>query len=216
MQIAEKIAGYGMTCDNELKAKITELITEHQITRVIETGTFQGLGTTRAVLDGFRSHGLEYQFISIEVNPSYYKQAKENNIGTAVLFINALSIPRSQIPVDFSYPNLPKEIIVDHADPNSYLNEVNFRVPDAMLNLAAEQKPEMVILDSAGHIGLIEFKYLMSIIPNHEFYLVLDDTGHIKHYLTLQLIKSIPEKFTIIWEGHHEFHKSAIIKVNAL
>jgi len=216
MQIADKIANYGMTCSGELAHHITTLVVEENITKIIETGSFLGLGTTRAVLTGLNIHKLRYQFISIEVNPHYYRQAKDNNIGTDVSFINALSIPRKLLPVNITYEGLPSSVIVDHQDPQNYLKEVNFRVPDAMLNLAGEMKPELVILDSAGHLGLIEFKYLMSVIPNHEFYLVLDDIGHFKHYHTMQLIETLPEKFDIVWRSEDsEAHQAAIIKVNA-
>ncbi len=202
-----------MTSTSEFNHHLTTLIAHENITRVIETGTYLGNGTTKAVLKGFRILELDYDFISIEVNPDYHAQAKNNNAGTNVNFINGLSIPRSMLPVSITY-DAPDHIIVDHLDPNCYTKEVLFNVPDAMLNLAVELKPELVILDSAGHLGLIEFNYLMQLIPNDAFYLALDDTNHIKHYHTLELIKQHPNKFEILWNDQSDDHQSAIIHVN--
>lgn len=217
MRIANTIPGYGMACSNDLKQNIADLIKEHTITKVIETGTYFGLGTTKAVLEGFKSHGMEYDFVSIEVNPEHHAQAKANNIGTDVKFVLGRSIPKSLEPVSFSW-DVPYDIIVDHSEKDrerNYRMETNYNVPDAVLSIAKDMKPELVILDSAGYMGLIEFKYLMSLLPDHSFFLVLDDTGHVKHYDTLQLIKSMPGKFQIYWESEQtELHRSAIIRVH--
>jgi len=217
MLLASNIPDYGMTCTTELQHQITSLIIQENITRVIETGSFLGLGTTKAVLKGLTQLGLDYKFISIEVNPSFYKQAKANNIGTQVQFINALSIPRSLEPINFTTEGLPDYVIIDHEDDKAlenYKQEINFKVPDSMLSLAVELKPELVILDSVGHCGLIEFKYLMTLLPHHEFYLVLDDINHVKHYQTMLLVESMPEKFEILWRTEKDLsHQAAIIKV---
>ena len=51
-------------------------------------------------------------------------------------------------------------------------------------------KPDLVILDSAGHMGLQEFKYLMDRVEPG-FYLALDDTNHVKHYQTCKSLETV-------------------------
>lgn len=219
MRIAHHIKDYGMSCATDLQNNITTLVGQEVLTKVIETGTYLGLGTTKAVLKGMRQHGMEFEFISIEVNPEHHRQAVANNVGVqGVKFWNGLSIGKPHLPVDTTF-NVPDFVIVDH-EPSvrnkMYRKEVDFNVEDELLKKAIEHfngEPELIILDSAGHIGLIEFKYLMKLLPNHEFWLVLDDIGHVKHYESMQLVRSDPEKFTIVWETLEGDHKSAIIKV---
>jgi hypothetical protein len=216
MRIAKDIKGYGMTCSTELQHNIATLIAEETITRVVETGSYLGLGTTKAVLKGMKLHGMDYEFISIEVNPDHHAQAEANNIGTKVQFLNGLSIPKILEPVNITF-DVPDHVIVDHApgEYHKYLNETKHRVPDDMLKKACKIKPELVILDSAGYVGFIEFKYLMELIPSDPFWLVLDDIGHVKHYTTMMFIKEHPERFEVIWESSDdELHRAAIIKAN--
>lgn len=222
MRIASEIPNYGMSCATDLQHNITDIIGQEVITKVIETGTYLGLGTTKAVLKGMKAHAMEFQFISIEVNPNHHKQAIANNIGVAgVEFWNGLSIPKPQLPTDTTF-NVPDHIIVDHQPSVRkllYEREVRFNVKDDLLKSAIDYlggDPELVILDSAGHMGLIEFKYLMSLLPNHEFWLILDDIGHVKHYESFELIKQQPEKYNIVWQSDQgEVHRSAIVQVSA-
>jgi len=222
MRIASEIPNYGMSCATDLQHNIATLVGQETITKVIETGTYLGLGTTKAVLKGMKAHGMEFQFISIEVNPSHCRQAMANNVGIhGVEFWNGLSIPKPQLPVDTTF-NVPDHVIVDH-HPNVrhllYTREVDFNVQDNLLKVAIDHlggDPELIILDSAGHMGLIEFKYLMSLLPHHAFYLVLDDIGHVKHYESFEFIKQNPEKFHIISQSDQgEVHRSAIVQVSA-
>ena len=223
MRIAEDIKGYGMTCANDLEHGLTTLVAEETLTKVIETGTYLGVGTTKAILKGMRIHGFEFDFISIEVNPKHYYQALANNVGVKGLhLLNGLSIPKSQLPIDTTF-NVPDHIVVDHQPSvrsSLYQKEVAFDVEDNLLKRAIDAldgKPELVVLDSAGHMGLIEFKHLMSLLPHHEFWLVLDDIGHVKHYQTMEFIKLYPEKYDITWQSDQsEVHRSAFIKVSAL
>jgi len=108
---------------------------------------------------------------------------------------------------------------VDHLS-NQYENyrtEIKHNVPDDMLAVACRINPELIILDSAGHLGFIELQYTLGLMSGKSFYLVLDDIGHVKHYHSMEYIRSMPNQFEIIWESStDELHRSAIIKVNAL
>lgn len=225
MQIAEEICRLGTTGGEAFKAKLTDFVREMGFTKIIETGTFHGTGTSLAIINGISKH--PFNFITIEVNPQNYKiaQSKIGNI-RGVHLINGLSVGRPELPVNISN-DFPDHVIIDHQPLNrfdKYYREVNFKVPDHELDraLAAfDYNPEFVLLDSAGHMGMVEFKYLMARIKG-DCYIALDDTDHIKHYHTMEHIKEYPENFEVVWSIRSEFidrehgdkFGSAIVKYN--
>jgi hypothetical protein len=190
MQIAQHIMPNGMSAKEEFCFAITELIKGRKLKKIIETGTYLGEGTTKAIADALIGDEIVY---SIEVNPKYYEVARKKNRDTCINFLLGLSIPRPMLPIDMTY-DVPDNIIVDHLDHNRnelYKREVNFKVRDMMLHYALEKmqfQPDLVILDSAGHIGFVEFLELMK-YAEAPFYLALDDTNHIKHYQSVQWLE---------------------------
>lgn len=203
-----------MSAGDSFMRWISTIIREHKCKRIVETGSYLGEGTTKAIR---REMTPDMEVYSIEVNPEYHSIAIENNLNSGIYFVNGLSVPRPQLPVDTTF-NVPNHIIVDHYPKHRndlYRKEVAFNVPDCLLKVVLEKwdyKPDFVILDSAGHLGLIEFKYLMSMVKSG-FFLALDDTNHVKHYETLQYCLSHPEKFKIIFQTDEKFG-SVIIKVS--
>jgi len=55
----------------------------------------------------------------------------------------------------------------------------------------------IILLDSAGGIGWLEFKTVMEYMRNDPFIIILDDIHHLKHFRSLEYIEN-SEKFTII------------------
>jgi len=214
MRIAEEVVRNGMAAGNGFMNWIATIIREYKCKKIVETGSYLGEGTTAAIRRGMQ---VDEEVYSIEVNPEYHSIAIENNLNSGIHFLNGLSVPRPQVPVDTTF-NVPDHVIVDHYPKNRaalYRKEIAFNVPDCLLQKVLEKwdyKPDFVILDSAGHLGLIEFKYLMSMVKG-SFYLALDDTNHVKHYESMQYILSHPEKFKVIFTTDEKFG-SAIIKVS--
>jgi len=214
MRVAEEVVRNGMSAGNSFMRWIATIIREHKCKRIVETGSYLGEGTTAAIRRGMEGDEEVY---SIEVNPEYHSIAIENNLNSGIHFLNGLSVPRPQIPVDTTF-NVPDHVIVDHYPKNRaelYRREVSYNVSDCLLQKVLEKwdyKPDFVILDSAGHLGLIEFKYLMSMVKG-SFFLALDDTLHVKHYETMEFIKAYPEKYKVIFQTDEKFG-SAIIKVS--
>lgn len=192
MQIAQQLMPNGMGAHNDFKDAITDLIRSKKLKRIIETGCYLGEGTTQAIADALLGDELVY---SIEVNPRYYEIARKRHRSKNINFLLGLSVGRADLPVSFTF-DVPDFVVVDHLDHNReilYKQEVSFKVPDNMLNQALsklEYKPDLIILDSAGHMGLQEFKYLMDIVEPG-FYLALDDTNHVKHYQTVQILENL-------------------------
>lgn len=58
--------------------------------------------------------------------------------------------------------------------------------------LACRDHRPLVLLDSAGGIGYLEFLVTREIMGNRPYWLLLDDIQHIKHYRSYQIVKSDP------------------------
>lgn len=192
MQIAQHIMPNGMSAKAEFCFAIKELINNFRLKYIVETGCYMGEGTTKAIADAMIGDEMVY---SIEVNPRYYEIARKKHKNTSINFLLGLSVSRPLLPTDFTW-DVPPNIVIDHLDHNReilYKQEVSFNVPDNMLDFALSKmdyKPDLVILDSAGHMGLVEFKELMK-LAEAPFFLALDDTNHIKHYQSVKLLEAM-------------------------
>jgi hypothetical protein len=192
MQIAQQIMPNGMSAKGEFCFAITELIKTYRLKRIVETGSYMGEGTTKAIANAMIGDEMVY---SIEVNPRFYEIARKRHKNTTINFLLGLSVKRPLLPTDFTW-DVPDNIVVDHLDHNReilYKQEVSFKVADNMLEFALSKmdyQPDLVILDSAGHMGLVEFKELIK-LAQAPFFLALDDTNHIKHYQSVELLKAM-------------------------
>lgn len=220
MQIAEEVVKQGMTSSGAFNKALETIVANNGLTEVIETGTYLGEGTTRAIIKGLQAHGKPFRFFSIEVNPNTYAKAVMN-VGKVegVFLLNGLSISTQDLPKQVEFTDFPEWVVVDYQEKvreKSYITEVSYNVKDNQLYeclKAMDCKPELVVLDSAGHIGELEFDELMKWVQG-DFFLALDDINHVKHYKTVQKIKG-DERFKIVWETNDKFG-SLIAKVSLL
>jgi hypothetical protein len=67
-----------------------------------------------------------------------------------------------------------------------------------------EYQPDFVLLDSAGHLGHLEFVYTTSKLRGRCF-IALDDTNHVKHYQSVLDMKQDPKRFRIVAESKEKF-----------
>jgi hypothetical protein len=216
MQIAENAIANGMSMEgNEFQESIQEIIKERKPRKIIETGTYLGEGSTRVIADALELNQIDYEMLSIEANPAYYLRACKNvTMFEDVRVLNGLSIPRDLLPTENQTEALigdlsSENIFVDHQEKERirlYMQECDFDVPDRMLDICMryfKNKPNLIMLDSAGHIGFIEFKYMLSMLKG-SCLIVLDDINHIKHYMSFNYMKS-DSRFTIIKESSEKF-----------
>ncbi len=208
-----------VSVESQFSRAIRDLFARVRPTRIIETGTYRGTGTTMIIASAIRDLVIEQaQFVSIEVNPTNFKRATENlaKAGLAVELINGLSVPRSMLP---SIEQIERELVqsvvadglvVDHEEHERaelYFRETDYSsLPDDMLGQALQRfdcRPDFVLLDSGGHMGYIEFRYLIDRLAG-PCYIALDDICHVKHYRSYQDIGH-DSRFTVVATSEEKF-----------
>ena len=207
--------------ESEFKKTINQVIKEYKPTKLVETGTYFGEGTTRIIIEGLIEAGIQdYQFYSIEINQNHLFRAKENlnkrGYENNVKLLHGLSVPRSLLPTieeikKNTVDNIEFDgIIIDHQEQEraiKYFQETNFdNVEENLIEKVLRQfeySPDFVLLDSAGHIGNIEFNYVISKIKS-KCIIALDDANHLKHYKSYLQIKN-DKRFRIIKKSDEKF-----------
>jgi MoaA/NifB/PqqE/SkfB family radical SAM enzyme/predicted O-methyltransferase YrrM/tetratricopeptide (TPR) repeat protein len=221
LKVAGDYVKSGTTVDTEsfFGTSIKELFGKIRPRKIIETGTYLGTGTTTIIAKSLESLGIKDAiFFTIEVNPGNYASAcrhfASNNMKVNAL--NGLSVPRSMLPAprqieQETITNIGSEdIFVDHNEERRvelYYNETDFpNVPDNLLYdclKAFDFKPDFVLLDSGGHMGHIEFNYLIEHLQG-TCYIAIDDIYHVKHYKSFKRIQNDP-RFELITASKEKF-----------
>ncbi|HVT89395.1 MAG TPA: hypothetical protein VHD56_11125 [Tepidisphaeraceae bacterium] len=187
--------------------------------KIIETGTYRGTGTTAVIANALRELEIDdARFLSIEINPRHLAIARDNlaKAGLSVELLHGLSVPRSLLPsIEQIEQDLVKQVmadglIVDHEEADRarlYYNETNYAdLPQDMLGQALREfdnHPDFVLLDSGGHMGYIEFRYLIDNLagPCH---IALDDVNHVKHFRSFKDICE-DSRFRLVTASEEKF-----------
>jgi len=181
---------------------VNSLITNGNIDEIIETGTFNGLGSTTIFAK------TKIKTISIECSYNNYQEAKQNlkyfknvelyfgtslNIEDMIEFIEGDDIYESDEVKSHS-------LLVDYTSHSTekikeyYKKEVTSScscdgsctkgMENLLIKLIDNDKKQLVFLDSAGGVGYLEFKKFMSLDTDKlkNKILLLDDISHVKHY----------------------------------
>ncbi len=202
---------------SQFETELRRLFQRIRPTSIIETGTYLGQGTSSIIWRALHDFGIRADFTTIEVNPEHHRQALEyfQTHGMEIRAVLGLSVPRALLPdkkeiaEQFVQHKEYDGIYYDHDESvraDLYYSETDFNVPDNLLYNAMQQfgfRPAFVLLDSAGHMGFLEFQYFMKLIQE-DCYLMLDDIFHCKHFKTLQAIKQDP-RFEILVESREKF-----------
>jgi len=198
---------------------IRQLFLDARPRRVIETGTYHGIGTTAVIAAALKEAGVDDAiFHSIEINPDHCRKAVANltRRGYAVNVINGLSVPRGLLP---SAPEIAEHYVrrveadglfVDHEEADRarlYFRETDFPdVPDDVLGTCLREfddRPDFVLLDSGGHMGYVEFSYLVPLLRG-PCYLALDDIYHVKHHRSFRELQADP-RFELVVASEEKF-----------
>lgn len=198
--------------------------------KIIETGLYHGMGSTRIIATLIRDIPIKgADFYSIECSTWNINIAKENlrlgGLLPYVSIVSGLSISKDHLPsIQEINDRIHKAsscpgIKLDHEqDPKNaalyYDKETQkFDRDDRLGDVLAlfNGKPDFVLLDSGGHMGKIEFEYLIGNLEG-PCTIALDDTRHVKHFESAEMIKKDP-RFTVLVENTEKFG-SMLVKFN--
>lgn len=206
---------------SEFSRVIAELFKKVRPRKIIETGTYHGTGTTKIIASLLRDLGIDYgKFFSIECNREHYDTARRNlakeGLQRFVRLRHGLSLPTELLPscelIREKYVNRVSEtgIFVDHEEglrTARYHAETDFNsIDDDCLGecLATfSNRPDFVLLDSGGHVGNVEFNYLVDRLAG-PCYIALDDIGHVKHCRSYRQICRDP-RFEVLTTSSEKF-----------
>lgn len=218
-------ANIGMLHDEAIIDTLNNFVKDHTIDVIIETGTNLGLGSTKMLAEAFKNKDIELH--TIEVNYPIFLQAKENlkkyssvtcHYGCSSGIKEAIDFIEKDDAILF-HENYPDYFIDSTSEPvKFYTKEIrgildlnrgkisrlkSFFKPTLKENLLPslieknKNKNLLIVLDSAGGTGKLEFEITKKSLIQKSFHVLLDDTHHLKHFRSIQEIKSDP-RWTII------------------
>jgi predicted O-methyltransferase YrrM len=202
-----------------VEQKIRELILQRQPAKIIETGTFYGTGSTQIIASALRELGAPSKFYTIECNPGFAEAARSNlrasGLDSFVEVLVGLSVPTSMLPTPklmmswlASQPENLFDDLQKERNCSDYITEISYQGADNLMYSAMEQfefKPDLVLLDSAGCLGPVEFNYFLKLLRG-TCVLILDDAlTHVKHYDNCKYMKKRPRQFKKLFEVEERY-----------
>ena len=218
-----------MSDDPLLRELLRKTISDNSIEGVIESGTYDGLGSTTMIAEAFRGLAPPKFFCTCDVNLSKYKRARKNLAkypfvtclwGRSVTLTEAIEFMQNDEMLNHHerYPDLfidwtehpawhyleeCKRGFMSHKRALGYylraplyhlLGIARYQGEDLLRRLLNRHVNEkvLIVLDSAGGTGFLEFKIVAETMNNQAYWLLLDDINHIKHYRSFERIKSDP------------------------
>jgi hypothetical protein len=173
----------------EFELVVNDLVLDFDIDEVVETGTFNGLGSTSV----FAKTG-KYVF-TIECNKNNFETAIRNlEQYQNVCVIHGLSLYRDILIKHLMQQEFDINTTYDSDYPKSfYMREINQQVvlENALDVLANNDRKQLVFLDSAGGVGYAEFLEFMNYEGKDKKILVLDDIDHIKHKRSVEYLEQM-------------------------
>lgn len=219
-------ASMSMSASERLRLLLIEVLTNEKISHVLETGTFQGLGSTKFVSEAFALRSPPQLFVTIETNWVSWRTAKHNLLKfpfVSPIWGTSVSLKRAQgfLQTDgvlHKHDDYPDIFIDNIIDPLTFYNDeirgglggnidnrkdAICRFFDRIFSYAGDSLLEkylrefknynpLVILDSAGGLGYLEFSILNEIMQSHPYLVLLDDINHLKHFRSYRYIMGNP------------------------
>ena len=195
-----------------------EFLAKYKVKAAVETGTFYGSGTTTRLWRAARKVAPSATITTIECNKKYFNDARtyfaKAGLTTHLQPLLGVTVPKfmllSLAEIEAQFVRRESEFgelgaPLDHAPENrvkayfkeSHAPDVEHGVLDKVIQ-ASSTPIGLFVLDSAGHLGRVEFHYLLGLalqFPakfSRPFCIMLDGTSHCKHLRSLQFVKKQP------------------------
>jgi hypothetical protein len=187
--------------DSEIGQKIYELAKHQDIRTIVDIGTWNGLGSTKCIIDGWKDSSKwilssPSLVMSIEANYDRYLEAQKNlkdDLWIVDLVFGRITIEEDLINLD-NYPDRFfttysreqqkewfKESIREHKESPIALNKIPHEI-------------DLLILDGGEYCSKAEF----FILKGRSKIIVLDDTETLKNYDAAEYIRANSEEFEIL------------------
>ena len=181
-----------LTCDPAFKKTVARLVKRFAIEEIVETGTYLGTGSTLV----FAQTGLPVK--SVECDAACVAQARKNLKGyPAVSILHGYSLKQSEMLTFIMRDSIYEKNKTLAREggcyaPLHYLGEISSRrcPQDILIRLINNKKRQLILLDSSGGVGYLEFKKVMSIRYLKNKVLMLDDVRHVKHYRSVRELRA--------------------------
>lgn len=209
---------------------IRDYFNQYKPKNIIETGLYHGTGSTAIIASLIRDIPLpDAHFFSIECNLKNIEIADQNltrmDLCNHVSVLRGVSIPKAMLPTEeqinkkIEKASKTPGVKLDHEqDPTNgskyYQKETEEVYHEDIIGWIMSNwsyKVDFALLDSGGHLGKIEFDYLISKIKQ-PCGIALDDTRHIKHFESRDMILS-DKRFEVICDNEEKYG-SMIVRFN--
>ena len=192
---AEKSQIGQVTLDSELGKKLYDYAQDDNIKTFLEIGTWNGLGSTKCFIEGFKNRKTSFKFYSLECNKEKSDYAKKLYSGIENVYILD-NVLLNKIPSDI-YDIFP--VLLENETMN-YWNKIDFQnMADKKLFFETTPNlPEIfdfILLDGGEFTTWFEY----NLIKDKCKLLALDDTNTFKCKKIVEELKSSNQ-----WEVIHE------------
>lgn len=171
---------------------LTNFINRYNIKNVLEIGTWNGLGSTKTILDALIKNSPNFNFISLETDKIFYKQALINldkYLGTNFRILLGRIIEIEEIPNEndidfekFGFNKNNKEWLVQDLRRYKKTKNIYNQLPKNF---------DLILLDGGEFSTFPEFLKLYKKTK----YICLDDTNTYKQYEVLKFISKNSKNF---------------------
>ena len=206
----------------EFKLVLETILNNNRIEEIVETGSYHGDGSTLIFAQTGR-----YVY-GIECNPLNYLISYNNLLEYAnVCMIHGLSLKREDLIKGILSENFDIDTNYDSDYPKTaYMREISHQVSieNALDVFCKNERYQLIFLDSAGGVGYLEYKEVMSYGYDNlkNKVLILDDVTHIKHLRSVtDLIEKgfnvgISEDTRFAWVSFQEINNRNVLLSQSL
>jgi len=192
---------------NERGRLLNKFIVENKFSRILEIGTWNGLGSTLTIINANLVTNSIKEFTSIESNKTCYKKAKKNlkHLHSNVDLLYGRIIEVNEMPpiesIDFEFFGFdPKNREWYFEDLKNYN-----KAPDLLPQISNNY--DFILFDGGEFSTYAEFIKLWT----RTSYFAIDDTQTYKQHEVLKFIKKNHERFSLIYELK-DFHIYKVLK----
>ncbi len=183
-----------ITINSESGRLLHNFISNNEIVDILEIGTYNGLGTTKLILDAMKAKNTEFNFTSIESDKIFYKEAVKNLKSHS----NLVNIKLGRIIEINELPDIESIEFEKHgltpANKEWYIQDL--RRYKKIKNIFSELPNyfDFIVFDGGEFCTFQEFIKLSSKTK----YFALDDINTYKQYEVLKYISENTSRFVLL------------------